>query len=194
MCILHDWTCEYKQKFPAYMKERRREEGLRESIKAKAMYVQNKVTLNFFYSYCNKTRDLGGADAAMWYMMAMMLLSSAREAYMNPQHHLSLLASCPQAEAGDSPGSIVSEPRSSCHGLATSHHAGEDHGRMRHTALVALLSLPSLSPGAPATAMAPGSGGCKDAWAHQLTWSPSIPLGQDGHSLPALAMAPAPIS
>lgn len=40
-CILHDWTCEYKQKFPAYMKERRREEGLKErgKAKAKAMYV-----------------------------------------------------------------------------------------------------------------------------------------------------------
>lgn len=64
---MHDWTCEYKQKFTAYRKERRREEGLRESGKAKAVYIQKEVTLNFFYSYCNKTRDLGGADAAMWY-------------------------------------------------------------------------------------------------------------------------------
>lgn len=69
---------EYKQKFPAYRKERRRQERLRER-EEKSMYMQKEVTLNFifFYRYCNKTRDLAGADAAMWYMMAAMLLTSA---------------------------------------------------------------------------------------------------------------------
>lgn len=42
--------------------------------------MQKEVILNSFYSSCNQTRDLGGANAAMGYMMAAMLLSSAREA------------------------------------------------------------------------------------------------------------------
>ena len=113
---------------------------------------------------------------------------------MNPHHCPSLLASGPQDEAGDSPGSVVREPRSSCNGSAALHCAGKDGGSTRHTVLVALLSLLSLSSGAPATATAPGSGGSKYAWAHQSTWSPSAPLGQDRHPLPALATAAAPIS
>lgn len=88
---------------------------------------------------------------------------------MNPHHCPSLLDSGPQAEAGYSPGSMVREPRSGSSGSATSHHAGKDGGSMRHTALVALLSLPSLSSGAPATATAPSSGGSKYAWACQPT-------------------------
>lgn len=88
--ILHDWTCEYKQKFPDYRKERRREEGLRERGKAKAMYVQKEVTLNFFDGYCSKTRDLDGPDAAM-------VSTFAGGAQMNPHCRLSLLGSGPQA-------------------------------------------------------------------------------------------------
>lgn len=120
----------------------------------------------------------------MWYVMAEMLLSSSREAQMNPHHRPSLLASGPQAEAGDLPCSMVREPRSSCKGPATSHHAGEDGGSMRHTALAALLFLPSRRSGAPATAMAPGSGVSKCAWAHQPTWSPSAPPGPGQAPLP----------
>lgn len=47
----------------------KREEGLREREREKSMYMQKGVTLIFlnliFFSYCNKTRDLAGADAAM---------------------------------------------------------------------------------------------------------------------------------
>lgn len=48
---------------------------------------------------------------------------------------------------------------------------------MRHTALLALVSILSLSSVAPA--VAPSSRGSKYDWAHQPTWGPSDPLGQD---------------
>lgn len=63
---------------------------------------------------------------------------------------------------------------------------------MRHTALVALMSVVSLISVAPA--VAPSSSGSKYAWAHQPTWGPSDPLGQDKHPVPALATVAAPIS
>lgn len=66
---------------------------------------------------------------------------------MIPQHCPSLLASGPQTKAEDSPGFMVRETRCSCTSSPTSHHSGKDGGSESNTALVALLSLPSLSSG-----------------------------------------------
>lgn len=170
-------------------KERLRGRGIE-----KASEVQKEITLTFFFIYCYMSIDLGRIDVAVWYMMATMLLPSTREAQMNLHRSLSLLALGPQAEAGDSPGSMVREPKTSCNGSTTSHCTDKDCSSMRHTAL-----------GSTAVPPVPQFRGTSHShgiqyWSQQECLGTSAylesqcPLGQDWHLLPALATASVPIS